>query len=77
MTTNGIAERAGVSVGSVPDTWVDNGVILLRPEGAPITIEGTPMPDAEFESVGLQPREHSLFDRAKVPRQTSGVRESG
>lgn len=36
----------------VPGTWVNDVLVLTRPAGAPITIDGVAVPDADFKPVG-------------------------
>ena len=39
----------------VPDTWQDNYMVLSRPQGAAITLDGMPLDDGEFASCYLGP----------------------
>ncbi len=46
----------------VPGTWINDVLVLTRPAGAPITIDGTPVDDAAFALVGA-----GQFEVARVP----------
>lgn len=41
----------------VPETWINDALVITRPIGAPITIDGDPVDDAEFTPVGSTPYE--------------------
>ncbi|HET6585041.1 MAG TPA: IgGFc-binding protein [Nannocystaceae bacterium] len=45
----------------VPGTWINDYAVITRPNGAAITIDGVPVPDADFEPVGA-----SGFEVARV-----------
>ena len=45
----------------VPGTWINDVLILTRPAGAPITVDGVAVPDADFKPVG-----NGTFEVARV-----------